>query len=268
MIKNTILIIVFFFFLVFWMRYFEWRSLFFPTRESSYTPETFNLEYEDIFLKTQDGLQINAWFIPAKAAKSEEFTILFSHGNGGNISHRISKIAILSELGLNVFIYDYRGYGRSQGRPSESGIYLDARAAYNYLTSERGISTDKIIAYGESLGAAVTVDLAAKVELRALILEGAFSRAQDMAKEIYPFMPSFLIYSKFDSLAKIKNITFPKLFIHSLSDEIIPIELARKLFNQAPDPKLFITIDGSHNLSFIDSHNQVKVSISEFLDKL
>lgn len=265
MAKNIILIIIFVVLFMLWFRYFEWRSTFFPTKEFSVSPKTFNLEYEDVFFNTDDGIQINAWFVPAKGAK---FTILFSHGNGGNISHRISKIIIFNELGLNVFIFDYRGYGKSQGRASEPGIYLDTRAAYDYLIKEKGMRADNLIGFGESLGGAAIVDLAKGVQLRALILESLFSRAQDMAKEIYPFLPTFLIHSRFDSLSKIKGIRIPKLFIHSATDEIVPIELARKLYNQAPEPKQFIQIEGSHNLGFIDSQKQLKISISEFVSKL
>lgn len=266
MLKNIIFLIFVFLFLVLFFRYFEWRSIFLPTKDFSYNPKTFNLEYEDIFLATHEGLKINAWYVPAQAGRG--YILLFSHGNGGNISHRISKIIMLNKLGLDVFIYDYRGYGKSEGRASEAGIYLDAKAAYDYLTKEKGIAPDKIIAYGESLGAAVSVDLASKEKLKALILEGAFSRAKDMAGEIYPFLPSFLIYSKFDSMAKIGDITIPKLFIHSSNDEIVPIQLSRKLYAKAPEPKFFTTLEGGHNTSFIDSQSKFTDGISSFIDKL
>lgn len=271
MFKNIIFLICAFLFFIWFFRYIEWHSIFFPIRDFSYTPHNLNLEYEDIFFKTKDGLKINAWFIPADSVAADAatgYTILFSHGNGGNISHRVSKIEMLNKLGLNIFIYDYRGYGKSEGRPSEAGIYLDAQAAYDYLTKEKKVNPDNIIAYGESLGSAVSVDLAVKVKLKALILEGAFSQAKDIAVQIYPFLPSFLVYSKFDSMMKIKNITVPKLFIHSSNDEIVPIRLSRKLYEAAPEPKLFTTLEGGHNTSFIDSQAQYKDSISSFVGKL
>jgi len=249
-----------------WFRYFEWKSIFFPTREIFDTPKAFGFDYEDIYIKTEDGQTINAWFIPAK--NNTNLTILFSHGNGGNISHRIDKITILRNLGLNVFIYDYRGYGKSQGKPSEEGIYLDIQAAYNYLIKEKGLKPDDIIAYGESLGAAVNVNLASQVKLKALILEGIFSNAKDMSKEVYPFLPVFLIRSKFDSLSKIKQITMPKLFIHSKDDEIVPIHLSKKLFNAAPGEKTFTTIAGGHNTCHIDSQDEYIKSIASFVEKL
>jgi fermentation-respiration switch protein FrsA (DUF1100 family) len=219
-----------------------------------------------VYIDTIDGQKINAWFIPAK--DEALFTVLFSHGNGGNISHRMDKIIILHRLGLNVFIYDYRGYGKSRGRPSEEGIYLDAIAAYNYLVKERGSNENSILLYGESLGGVVSVDLASKVKTRALVLEGIFSSAKDMASEIYPFLPTIFLKSKFDSMAKIKKITMPKLFIHSLDDEIVPVDLSKKLFNVAPEPKLFVTLKGGHNTCFADSQDDFLNSITSFIDKL
>jgi len=268
MIKNIICLIFIFVLLTVWFRYFEWRSIFFPTKDFPESPGTFGFVYEDIFLKTKDGLKINAWFIPTKESSPTKYAILFSHGNGGNISHRTGKILILNRLGLDVFIFDYRGYGKSESRPSEIGIYLDAQAAYNYLIKEKGISPDNIIAYGESLGGAVAVDLASKVKLKALILEGIFTHVKDMAREIFPFLPSFFIHSKFDSLVKIKDVTIPKLFIHSLTDEIVPIHLSRKLFEAAPEPKSFTTLEGGHNTAYVDSSAKFKESIVSFINEL
>jgi fermentation-respiration switch protein FrsA (DUF1100 family) len=266
MLRNITLIILVLGSLIIWFRYFERRSLFFPTKDFSYTPKEVGLQYENVFIKTKDGLKIKAWFIPANPVAHH--TIFFSHGNGGNISHRISKIVILNKLGLNVFIYDYRGYGKSEGKPTEAGIYLDGNAVYDYLTKKKGIPEDSIIAYGESLGAAVAVGLASKAKLEALILEGAFSSAKDMAGELFPFIPSFLFHSKLDSLTKIKNVIIPKLFIHSSNDEIVPIQLSRKLYNMAPHPKFFTTLGGGHNTCFMDSQKEYIESISSFVSKL
>jgi len=268
MFKNIIFVICIFILVSVWFRYFEWRSIFFPMKDFSYTPKEFGLEYEDVFLRTKDGLEINAWFIPAKGSPSQKYTLLFSHGNGGNISHRISKIVILNQLDLNIFIYDYRGYGKSEGRPSEKGFYLDTQAAYDYLIKDKGINADSIIVYGESLGGAVAVDLASRERLKALILEGVFSRTKDMAREIYPFLPSIFIHNKFDSLGKIKNIKIPKLFIHSSIDEIVPIHLSRRLYDAALQPKSFTTVEGGHNTICMDSPLKFKESIALFIDEL
>ncbi|MFC1645912.1 alpha/beta hydrolase [Candidatus Omnitrophota bacterium] len=266
MFKNTIFLIIVLALGLAWFRHFEWKSIFFPTREFAYTPDAFGLAYEDVFIETEDNLKINAWFIPS--ASNGRYTVLLSHGNGGNISNRVEKIAILHKLGLSVFIYDYRGYGKSNGIPSERGIYLDTLAAYNYLIRERGIPADSIIVYGESLGAVVAVDLTSKQKAKALILEGAFTNAKDMSREIYPFLPTFLLQSKLDSLSKIKGISIPKLFIHSQNDEIVPIHLSRKLFDAALEPKSFITVDGGHNTCYLDSKVEFAESIASFVDTL
>ncbi|MFC1753376.1 alpha/beta hydrolase [Thermoproteota archaeon] len=272
MFKNIVLLVVFLGIFFVWARNFELKNLFFPTRDFDYSPEYINLEYEDIYFETEDGVRINAWFIPAKnkAARSgsDNFTILLCHGNGGNISHRLDKISMLNSLGLNVFIYDYRGYGKNKGTPSESGFKLDTNAAYNYLVKEKNIPSSNIIIYGESLGGAVAVNLAVEVEVRALILESTFTSVEDMTKMLYPFFPTVLIQNRFDSLTKIKDVSVSKLFIHSKSDEIVPIVLGRKLYNHATEPKSFILIEGGHNQSVAEFKKQVEHGLRDFLDSL
>lgn len=228
-------------------------------------PSVMGLTYEDIYMDTEDGLRLNAWFIPAKDSK---FTILFCHGNGGNISHRIDKIEILNKLGLNVFIFDYRGYGKSNGRPSERGLYKDALASYEYLVSKKGISKEHIIVYGESLGGAVAVNLVSKKNARALITESAFSSARDVARAVYPLFPVFLMSSKFDSSKKIKDINIPKLIIHSKNDDIVPFDQSVKLFNSSKEPKKHVVLMGAHNSSYMDSLDLYTSSIHDFVNEL
>ncbi len=265
MLKNIVFYIIILALGLVWIRYFEWKSIFYPTKDFPYTPEAIGLEYEDVFVNTEDGKAINAWFIPSRVSR---YTLLFCHGNGGNISHRIEKIDIFNKLGLDIFLYDYRGYGKSSGLPSEKGLYLDTQAAYDYLVKQRKIPAENIIAYGESLGGVVAADLASRVKLKALILEGAFTHAKDMSREIYPFLPTFLLRSKLDSLSKISRISIPKLFIHSTNDEIVPIHLSRKLFDAAPEPKTFITLSGGHNTYHMDSKKEYIESIATFVDYL
>lgn len=245
-------------------RYLESKSLFFPSKESKLTPAFINLPFEEVYLKTPDHMRLHSWLIPANA----KYTLLLCHGNAGNISTRLEKIALLHEAGVNVFIFDYRGYGRSQGRPSESGIYLDARSAYDYLVEERKIAPESVIIYGESLGGAVAVDLAAQVKNAGLISESTFSRAQDMARRFYPFLPAFIFSVKFDSLSKIKNVASPKLFIHSREDEIIPLGLAKKLYAAAKEPKYFVEISGPHNLAFLESKDKYTAAIKSFIGSM
>lgn len=265
MIKNIISIFIAIIFIFVYIRYFEYKSLYFPTEDIEFTPAILNLNYEDIYFAADDGVKLNAWLIPAKDSK---YTLLFCHGNGGNISHRIEKILMLNELGLSVFIFDYRGYGNSRGRPFERGLYRDAQAAYDYLVSERKVSPEEIILYGESLGGAVAIDLAGKRRAKALITEATLSSAKDVARVVYPFFPAFLISSNFDSVKKIKEITIPKLIIHSQNDEIIPFEQSLRLIKASPEPKKHLVLIGSHNTCYVDSKDLYISGIRDFLKAL
>jgi hypothetical protein len=248
-----------------YIKYLEKKGLYYPVKEIEFYPDSVGLPFEDVYLNTQDGVKINGWFIPHPKTR---YTLLFCHGNAGNIGNRMDKILLLRKLDLNIFIIDYRGFGKSQGRPTEKGFYLDAQAAYNYLLNARKITPQEIILYGESLGTAVAIDLAAKQKVKALILEGAFSSGKDMAVTIYPFLPKFIFSNMFDSLTKIKKIDAAKLFIHSRNDEIVPFTLATKLFNAAKDPKYFLETAGDHNNSFLDFQEDYISSIAAFIKKL
>jgi len=246
------------------LRYFERSSIFYPGKVIEFLPQEVGLDFEDVFFRTSDNLKLNGWFVPCAGAK---FTLLFCHGNAGNISHRLEKIKFFQRLGCNVFIFDYRGYGLSQGSPSEKGLYLDTQAAYAYLLS-RPVQENQIIGYGESLGSAAIIDLAQRHQLAALIIEGAFSSAKDMSKNIYPFLPYWIFSVRFDSQTKIKSIVAPKIIIHSLNDEIVPYALARRLYEAAALPKEFLQIRGGHNSCFYDSEPLLKEKIADFLGGL
>jgi len=194
-------------------------------------PEDVGLLYKNVFIKTADGAKLNGWYIPYEKAT---YTVLFFHGNAGNISYRLDKMMVLRSLGFNIFMIDYRGFGLSQGKLTEKGLYLDAEAAYSYLRQVRGLKSENIIIYGSSLGSAVAVDLATKENVRALILEGVLSSAKDVAVRRYPYLPAFAFSYKLDSLKKIKQVNVPKLFLHSVNDEVLDIEMAIKLLKQPP----------------------------------
>ncbi len=264
-IKIFILFILIIIFLQLYTKYIESKSIFFPLKNIEVYPSEIGLTFEDIYLSPFNNLKLNGWFIPAKDAT---YTILFLHGNGGNISHRLEKVKILLECKVNIFLVDYRGYGKSTLKPSEKGIYDDAKIFYDYLIKEKKIIPNNIIVYGESLGTAVAIDLASKENIRALILEGAFDSARSMAKKLYPFIPSFLFSDIFNSFKKIEKIKIDKLFIHSKNDEIIPIEMSRRLYNHAPKPKMFIEVTGGHNTAFIDAYNTYVFSIRSFIENL
>jgi len=229
------------------------------------TPEDVGLKYEDVYVKTEDGLKIHGWFIPSNASKA---TILLSHGNGGNISHRIEKILILNALGIDVLIFDYRGYGMSEGSPSEEGLYKDAEAVYKYLVEEKKVSPDSIIGYGESLGGAVIIDLALRHEMGGIIIEDSFTSVRDMAKKYFPFIPSILLKTSFDSLSRINDIKIPKLLLHSISDEIVPFEQGRMLYENASEPKWFVQLQGGHNDAFLVSKEVYTSGIVEFTGRV
>lgn len=248
-----------------YIKYLEDHSLYYPSKDIQATPASLGFPFEDVYLKTQDKVTIHSWFIPNPKA---HYTLYFYHGNAGNISHRLDKIYLLYNLNLNIFIIDYRGYGRSQGTAYEAGFYRDSQAGYEYLVRERKIPANTIIIYGESLGGAIGIDLASKKEVKALIIEGGFSSGRDMARIIYPFIPTFLISNKFDCLTKIKELKAAKLFIHTPDDEIVPIALARKLYAASGQPKYFQELRGSHNSAFFDSQKEYISSIKSFLERL
>jgi fermentation-respiration switch protein FrsA (DUF1100 family) len=246
--------------LFFLIRFLEYKSLYFPLSRIEATPKDIDIDYEDVIVTTKDGIRISGWFVPAKNPRA---TLLFCHGNGGNISHRLEKISMFNFLDLNVLIFDYRGYGKSKGSPSEKGLYLDAEAMYQYLLN-KGFAPREIIAYGESLGGAVAVDLASRHELGGIIIEEGFTSVKDMGKKILPFIPSSIYKSGFDSLKKIKNIKSPKLIFHSADDEIVPLAFGKKLFDEAPEPKEFVQLRGGHNDAFLISQELFMGKIDSF----
>jgi fermentation-respiration switch protein FrsA (DUF1100 family) len=262
LMKILLFIIVIPIILFVFVRILEQKSLYYPFRDIDITPKEIGLDYEDVNIATDDGVNIHGWFIPAR---DSSVVLLFSHGNGGNISHRLEKLQLLHELNLDILIYDYRGYGMSKGNPSESGLYLDADAMYAYLLKEKGYGPEQIIAYGESLGGAVALELAGRHALKSIIIEGSFSSIKDIAKHYFPFIPSFILKTKFNSIRKIENITVPKLIMHSIDDEIIPFKYGVALFDAAAGPKKFIILKGGHNDSFLVSREEYVFEIRAFL---
>jgi len=243
---------------------FQPKFVYFPHSEIDYTPDMAGLAYEDIYFKTEDDIELNGWFIPVEGAKR---TLLFFHGNGGNISHRLDSLKIFHELGLSVFIIDYRGYGQSQGTTSEQGTYRDAEAAWRYLTKTRGIADNEIIIFGRSMGGAVATWLASRYTPNLLILESTFTSVADMGKHYYPYLPTQLLARiKYASIDRIGDIQCPILFSHSQTDEIIPFELGVQLFEQAQEPKMFLQLEGGHNDGFIVTGRSYVEGIENFIN--
>jgi hypothetical protein len=235
-----------------------------PSRAIVATPERVGLAYETVEIRTEDSVRLHGWYLPANG--DTRGVLLFFHGNAGNISHRLDSLKIFSDLGLDVLIFDYRGYGRSEGEVSEQGTYLDAQAAWRYLTDGRRISEKNIVLFGRSLGAAIAAQLATRHNPSALIMESGFTSAPDLAAPYYPLFPVRLLarfrYSARDYL---KSVRCPVLIVHSLDDEIVPIQHGRELFAAAHEPKEFLEIQGGHNDGFLVSRQSYVAGLDAFL---
>ena len=245
--------------------------VYFPESEVARTPSDIDLDYDDVFFSTSDGVRLNGWFVPGKS----EMTLLWFHGNAGNISHRLDNILLLHRrLGVNVSIFDYRGYGRSEGRASERGIYLDAEAAIEYVVSRGDVNPEKeLLLFGRSLGASVAVEMATRYQARALILESPFTSIRAMAKSAYPYLPvgilTSLIQARYDSLSKIGNARTSLMVLHGDIDEIVPIELGRELFDAANEPKRFYAIEGAgHNDTYVIGGHDYFEALGSFVQDL
>jgi len=240
--------------------------LYHPTNTIEATPDQVGLAFEAVTFKTQDGLKLYGWWIPANP---ERGVILFCHGNAGNISHRLDSILIFHKLGMSVFIFDYRGYGLSEGRPTESGTYRDADAAWDYLLQTRRIPPERIIPFGRSLGGAIAAHVAASRPSRALIVESAFTSLRDIAKDHLPWVPDFFLAGyRYHTLESVREFTKPILVVHSPEDEIIPFKHGLTLYRAAQSPKQFLEIHGSHNGGFMESAKAYEKGLRAFLDSV
>jgi fermentation-respiration switch protein FrsA (DUF1100 family) len=242
---------------------FQAKFVYFPMSDIALTPTSTGLTYETVTLTTSDQHTIQGWYVPHPTPRA---TMLFLHGNGGNISHRLEKLWMYHQLGLSVFIIDYRGYGQSSGKPSEQGTYLDAEAAWHYLNSERAIPAETIIVYGESLGAAVATWLTARYTAGALILESAFTSIEDMGRHYYPYLPVRLLTRfKYPAIDYLPNTHIPVLIIHSAADEIVPFTHGQALYQAANEPKSFLEINGDHNSGFYLSGQRYTDGLDHFI---
>lgn len=261
-IVLTILLVALFFFIL--VRFLEKTSIFYPSKTIELTPDRFKIPYEDITLTTEDGVRINGWLILKSGAKC---TLLFFHGNAGNISDRLMKLRSFYEMGVNTFIIDYRGYGRSQGVPTEEGVYKDGRAAFDFLKKRQDVGSLPIVVYGVSLGGAVAIDLAGHRPVEALIIDSSFSSAPAMARVVYPMLPPIFMSVKFDSIRKIKTLTMPKLFMHSTEDNVVPFRIGQQLYEAATGPKEFVPLTGGHNDAHVECKEKFLGAIEAFLRK-
>lgn len=249
----------------------ESRLLYFPGHQRSLIapPARLNLATERVEIATEDALTLVSWVM--RARDSNGLWLLICHGNAGNLSEfdRPIHYAGLQRLGLNLLAFDYRGYGESGGRPTEEGLYRDAQAAYRYLTERLDVPADRVLVFGHSLGSAVAVDLVSRMPAAGLILEGALTSVIERGAELYPYIPvRWIASSRFSSIEKISTVMIPKLFLHALGDEVIPLAHGRRLYEAAPSPKTLVELEGGHGDAFdVDSANYFG-SIARFLASL
>jgi pimeloyl-ACP methyl ester carboxylesterase len=251
------------------MLLFERRLIYFPQRVHDVSPGDLRLSFEDLTLTAEDGVRIHAWYLPPPG--EARWVVLLAHGNGGNISHRLDRTLLLqSKLGAAVLLFDYRGYGRSEGSPDEEGTYRDARAAHRWLVEDERVSADRLVVFGESLGSAVALDLAVSRPCRALVLESPFSSVPAMARAVYPFLPLWpFVRTRYDNLSKAPLLRVPLLVLHGDRDEVVPIAQGRRVFEAAPPPKRFFAIPGAgHNDTYVVGGEAYWDAVRGFLESL
>jgi hypothetical protein len=243
----------------------EDQFLYFPSRDLASTPAAYDLKAEELGIGADDGVRLHGWWIQGDGRRA----LLFFHGNAGNIADRLDRARILNRrFGLDLFLVDYRGYGRSEGAASEEGIYRDGRAVHR-AALDHGFPPEQIILFGESLGSAVAIQLALDLPCAALILETPFLSIRAMAREHYPFVPTFLIRSRFDNESKIVAVAPPKLFILAERDDIVPPLQGRRLFELAREPKtLYVIPRAGHNDTYITGGEAYWQAWERFLESV
>ena len=245
---------------------FQPRFVYYPARELDTSPQSIGLDFESVHIHTADGIRLHAWLVPARPARGH---VLFLHGNAGNISHRIQTLRIFNQLGLTTLIIDYRGYGLSDGEPTESGTYQDAEAAWRFLTEQRGVSAEDIVVIGRSLGGAVAIWLATQHRAAGLVVESSFTSVAELSKRFYPYLPtSLLVRIRYPSLARIKQLECPVLIVHSPEDDIVPYAHGKRLFQAAREPKRFVSISGEHNYGFLQDERRYVAGLDGFITTL
>jgi len=242
---------------------FQSHYVYYPERILVADPGSIGLYFESVQFETADGVRLSGWFIPSDSVRG---VILFCHGNAGNISHRLESIQIFHRLGLDVFIFDYRGYGQSEGKPTEHGTYEDAEAAWRYLVEERQTNPSQVIVFGRSLGGAVASWLAQSHTPGALILESTFTSLPDIAATLYPYLPvRLLLRFEYNTAEYLGRVYCPVLIVHSPDDEIMPFRHGQQLFEMAREPKRFLEISGTHNEGFTISGKGYEAGLNAFI---
>jgi fermentation-respiration switch protein FrsA (DUF1100 family) len=247
------------------LRWFEHSQVYHPERFLSATGAELGRPYEDVHFRAEDGVELNGWFFPAETnSPRSSLVVLLCHGNAGNIGHRLEMAEALLTTGVNLFLFDYRGYGRSQGRPSEEGTYWDAKAAYQWL-QRKGFAGKDIVIFGESLGGGVAAELATCVTTAGVILQSTFTSMPDLGVDLYPWLPvRWMARIKYDTLSKLPRVTAPVLVMHSRADSLIRFRHSERNFAAANEPKLFCELVGDHNEP-LTNRTQFIADIERFL---
>lgn len=234
-------------------RWFEHAQVYRPGREVRSSGADLGRAFEEVRLQTADGVDLHGWFYPATTnATAGGYCFLVCHGNGGNIGHRLGLAAALLRTGASVLLFDYRGYGRSEGRPSEEGTYRDAQACHRWLR-DKGFAADRILAFGESLGGAVATELACRETVGGLVLQSTFTSIPDLGSELMPWLPvRWLGTIRYDTRSKLPGLKVPVLLLHSRTDDLIGFHHAERNFAAARDPKQLVELEGGHNDSVYD----------------
>jgi fermentation-respiration switch protein FrsA (DUF1100 family) len=250
------------------MYFFQDKLLFMPTSEMVQTPESAGLVAEDLWVNTDDGIRIHGWYFPNKQASN---VIVLSHGNAGNISYRLDIAETLLQTGASVYMYDYRGFGKSEGSPTEDGLYMDIMAVIDGLVDIKGYREDQIIMYGRSLGGAVASYAAANRNLGGLVIDSAFKNLRAMVRDVYPFVPSRLAAYEFPTeeyLMMMKDRVYPVMVMHSPGDEIVGVHHGEYLYSVLDEPKQFVELRGGHNDNFFRSKELIAESWQWYLEEI
>ena len=263
LLRNSIALLLFGVFCFVMLRWFEHSQVYHPAREFEASAEELGRPFEDVRFNTADGVALHGWFFPADTnSPRANQAFLICHGNGGNISHRLDLCGVLLKTGASVLIFDYHGYGQSQGSPGEEGTYLDAQAAYAWLR-QKGFRAGNLVAFGESLGGGVASELALREDLGGVVLQSTFTSIPDIGAELYPWLPLRWISTiKYDTRSKLPRVKVPVLVMHSREDDFVRFHHAEKNFAAANEPKFFCELNGAHNDAVWGSH-----AFSEAIEK-
>lgn len=246
----------------------EKRLIYYPAAEVEVTPKALGLPFDEVSIDVEPGVRLHGWFIRAVKEPSAA-TVLFSHGNAGNIADRLDRVLRWREMGADFLLYDYRGYGRSTGSPDEEGTYRDGRAAYDYLVKGRGIDPARLILMGESLGCAVSIQLAIERKAAGLVIEAPFASIAHMANAIYPFLPlGSFIRTRYENVRKIPQLKMPLFVVQGTRDEVIPVAQGKMVFEAAPPPKEYLAIEGAHhNDVYVVGGEDYRRKLAEFVSR-